>query len=136
MHLLGVEIGGTKLQFGICDRRGRLLALRRVPADRRGGRRQIMSHVIHELTPLLAKWPVRGIGVGFGGPVDSERGRVVKSHQVAGWTGFELRRWFEKEFGLPTVVENDAKCATLAEARLGAASTGLFQGARRSAGSG
>jgi glucokinase len=62
---------------------------------------------------------VNAIGVGFGGPVDAERGRVVKSHHVAGWSGFELRRWFEKQFGLPTVLQNDSKCATLAEARLG-----------------
>jgi len=49
-----------------------------------------------------------------------ERGRVLKSHHVAGWSGFELRRWCEKRFGLPVVVENDSNCATLAEARVGA----------------
>ncbi len=114
---LGVEIGGTKLQFGVCDRRGRLLALRRAPVERRAGR----AGILRQIQIALAEFHrVTAIGVGFGGPVDSERGCVVKSHQVSGWTGFELRRWFEKQFGLPTVVENDAKCATLAEARFGA----------------
>jgi glucokinase len=69
---------------------------------------------------LLADHPVQAIGVGFGGPVDTARGRVVTSHQVAGWSGFPLRAWFEKQFGLPVVVENDTNCAALAEARFGA----------------
>lgn len=113
---LGIEIGGTKLQVGVFDRRMRLAKLTRVLVDRRSGR----AGILRQIQRVLADCPrVTAIGVGFGGPVDSATGCVVKSHQVAGWTGFELRRWFEKEFALPSVVENDTKCATLAEARLG-----------------
>lgn len=39
---------------------------------------------------------------------------------MEGWSGFDLKAWFERTFGLPTVVENDASSAALAEARLGA----------------
>jgi predicted NBD/HSP70 family sugar kinase len=117
---LGVEIGGTKLQLGITNRRGKLLALRRVAVDRRGGRKRILRQIQQQVTSLLADHPVQAIGVGFGGPVDTARGRVVTSHQVAGWSGFRLRAWFEKQFGLPVVVENDTNCAALAEARFGA----------------
>jgi len=119
MHL-GVEIGGTKLQFGVCDRRGRLVALRRLPVDRSGAARNILRQMSQEMSTLLAEYRVKAIGVGFGGPVDSATGRVVTSHQVAGWSGFPLRAWLEKQFRLPVVVQNDSKCATLAEARLGA----------------
>jgi glucokinase len=117
---LGVEIGGTKLQFGVCDKQGRLQSLRRVAVVRRGGRVKIMLQMSHEIQLLLGAHRVKAIGVGFGGPVDTEQGRVVKSHQVAGWSGFKLRCWCEKEFGLPAIVQNDSKCATLAEARVGA----------------
>ena len=117
---LGVEIGGTKLQFGITNRRYKLIALRRVAVDRRGGRKRILQQVQEQVTALLVDHPVKAIGVGFGGPVDSQRGRVITSHQVAGWSGFQLRAWFAKEFGLPVVVENDTNCAALAEARFGA----------------
>jgi glucokinase len=114
---LGVEIGGTKLQVGMCDARGRISELDRVQVERRRGR----DGILQQLDVLIRSHrQVRAIGVGFGGPVDFAKGRVVKSHQVTGWSGFELRCWFEKQFGLPTVVQNDSKCATLAEARVGA----------------
>lgn len=117
---LGVEIGGTKLQAGVCDRRGRVKRLVREPVDRRGGAEKILTQLERLVPPLLESYPVNGIGVGFGGPVDVKHGRVVKSHQVKGWSGFALRRWFERQFGLPVVLENDSNCAALAEAVCGA----------------
>ncbi|MBM3860330.1 MAG: ROK family protein [Verrucomicrobia bacterium] len=114
---LGVEIGGTKLQAGVCDRHGRVRQVARVAVERELGR----DGILRQLERLVGQHRrVNAIGVGFGGPVDVERGRVLKSHHVAGWSGFELRRWCEKRFGLPVVVENDSNCATLAEARVGA----------------
>ena len=59
---------------------------------------------------------VKGIGVGYGGPVDSARGRVMRSFHIKGWDGFELGRWFRKRFKLPVMVENDTNVAALAEA--------------------
>jgi glucokinase len=115
---LGVEIGGTKLQAGVCDRRGRVRALERRSVERRAGRAGILKQLEEILPPLLSG--VNGIGIGFGGPVDLETGRVVISHQVAGWSGFPLRKWFERNFRLPVAVENDTNCAGLAEALVGA----------------
>ena len=60
------------------------------------------------------------IGIGFGGPVDSGLGRVIKSHQVAGWDDVPLRAWCEEKLGVPTLLGNDCDCAALAEALFGA----------------
>lgn len=114
---LGIEIGGTKLQIGLFDDRLRLKELTRLPVERRGGRAGILRQLENALSERRL---VKAVGVGFGGPVDSERGRVVKSFQVSGWSGYPLQEWFEKKLGVPARVENDTKCATLAEARLGA----------------
>jgi glucokinase len=115
---LGVEIGGTKLQAGVCDKHGRVKTLVRHPVNRRAGRAGILKQLQEIIPPLLPG--VKGIGVGFGGPVDADSGRVVISHQVAGWSGFPLRKWFERQFRLPVAVENDSNCAGLAEALVGA----------------
>src|SRR3990172_7924422 len=117
---LGVEIGGTKLQLGAGDRRGRLSAVERVRVERHRGALGILRQ-IEEIAPaLIQRYRVRAIGVGFGGPVDIATGRAVKSHQIAGWEGFPVRRWFERKFSLPVVVENDQNVAALAEAQCGA----------------
>ena len=118
--LLGVEIGGTKLQVGVCDRRGRLVQLVRVAVVRRNGARGILKQLEIVIPPLLAAHRVKAIGVGFGGPVDFPRGRVVRSFHIKGWDGFQLRRWFVQRFKLPTIVENDTNAAGLAEALVGA----------------
>ena len=64
--------------------------------------------------------PIRGIGIGFGGPVDHARRTVIKSHQIDGWDDFPLAEWISGLIGLPAVLGNDADVAGLAEARFGA----------------
>lgn len=117
--VLGVEIGGTKTQVGRCDARtGRPTLLVRRRVERSAGREGILRQLRELIPPLLPA--VSAIGVGFGGPVDTATGRAVTSHQIEGWDWFPLRRWFEREFGLPVVVENDTNCAGFAEATQGA----------------
>jgi len=122
---VGIEIGGTKLQAGVGSRDGKLAALVRRPVDpAKGGagiREQIPSIVEEALAQ--AKCPMKdvaGIGVGFGGPVDSTRGRILVSHQIEGWADFPLREWLSKKVEVPVVLQNDAKTAALAEAAHGA----------------
>ncbi len=70
---------------------------------------------------MLSACDVRGIGVGFGGPVDVLGGRVQTSYQVEGWTDFPLAEELRRITGVAAVaVENDADTAGLAEARFGA----------------
>src|SRR5579859_2666031 len=122
---VGIEIGGTKLQAGIGSRDGKLVALVRRGVDpSRGGagiREEIPSLVEEALAK--ARCPMKeisGVGIGFGGPVDTKRGRILVSHQIEGWSGFPLREWLAKKVEIPVVLQNDAKTAALAEATLGA----------------
>jgi glucokinase len=117
---LGVEIGGTKLQAGVCDRHGRIQQLVRVAVVRRNGARGILDQLETIVPALLTEHRVTAIGVGFGGPVDAPQGRIVRSFHINGWDGFALRRWFARRFRLPTVIENDTNAAALAEALIGA----------------
>ena len=117
---LGVEIGGTKLQVGVCDGRGRLKHLARTTVVRKQGRHGILRQLELIIPPILTRYRIQRIGVGFGGPVDVEGGRVVRSFHVKGWDGFRLTQWFEGRFKLPTTVENDTNTAGLAEAVVGA----------------
>ena len=59
-------------------------------------------------------------GVGFGGPVDWKTGRICRSHQIEGWSEFDLGGWLGQLTGAPVVVDNDANVAALGEALCGA----------------
>jgi glucokinase len=122
---LGIEIGGTKLQLGIGLGNGTLPGLWRaavdVPAGPEGIRRQITGAVPELLAKCnLAKSALKGVGIGFGGPVDDATHTVIKSHQIEGWDNFPLADWISDLVGLPAVLGNDADCGGLAEALFGA----------------
>jgi glucokinase len=59
-------------------------------------------------------------GIGFGGPVDFARQRVVLSTHVGGWQGFDLCGFVRDLTGAPTVMDNDANVGAIGEARFGA----------------
>jgi glucokinase len=118
---LGIEIGGTKLQLGVGSGEGPpLVALERRGVQRSAGAQGILREIEAAARPLLAAYSIRGVGVGFGGPVDAARGRAVKSHHVGGWDDFPLADWCRGTLELPAVVGNDCDLAGLAEARFGA----------------
>lgn len=124
--LLGIEIGGTKLQLGIGPGGGELAALERRHVDPSRGAAGIRAQIEAAFPELIRRagltgQPIRSIGIGFGGPVDAAHGRIERSYQVPGWDGFPLADWMRDRFGVSSVVvQNDADTAGLAEARFGA----------------
>jgi glucokinase len=125
MHYLGIEIGGTKLQLGIGADDGKLAALWRGTVDVAAGPEGIRRQITAAVPELLAKAGVdrsllKGVGIGFGGPVDDATHTVIKSHQIDGWDNFPLADWISDVVGLPVVLGNDADVAGLAEALHGA----------------
>jgi glucokinase len=123
---LGIEIGGTKLQIAVgrgegepCRAfwRGAIDAAQQAPRIHQ----QILSGVDQLLIEArLAREQIAGVGIGFGGPVDTARGVVVTSNQVDGWDDFPLVKWIATNLGWPAVLHNDADTAAYAEAHFGA----------------
>lgn len=122
---LGIEIGGTKLQLGVGADDGVLRGLWRGGVDVAAGPEGIRRQIVAAVPELLAKAGIereqlRGVGIGFGGPVDDATHTVIKSHQIEGWDNFPLADWIAEVVGLPAVLGNDADVAGLAEALHGA----------------
>src|SRR5215207_9463586 len=116
MHL-GIEIGGTKLQLGVGSAgSGSLTALERFDVDASHAALGILERIESAGGALIQRHHCTSIGIGFGGPVDIDQGRAVKSHQIEGWDDFPLAQWCTKSLGLPTRVQNDCDAASLAEA--------------------
>ena len=123
---LGIEIGGTKLQLGIGHGQGKLRALDRLRVDPSRGANGVFEQIEDAVPRLLAnakldRKQIQAAGIGFGGPVDVQTGRIQKSFQIFGWDDYPLADWIGERLDIPrVVVENDADTAGLAEARFGA----------------
>ena len=116
---VGIEIGGTKLQIALGDREGRIRKTWRSHVDAAKGAEGIKRQIEITLKTLLKTHKPSAVGVGFGGPVDWLTGRICRSHQIEGWSEFDLRGWLESLCGCPVSVDNDANIAALGEAVLG-----------------
>ncbi len=117
---LGIEIGGTKLQLAAGDEQIRITERCRFTVDPSQGADGIRRNIEQAFKELRKRRSFDAVGVGFGGPVDWRQGRICRSHQIGGWSGFELGRWIESMAAAPVFVDNDANVAALGEARYGA----------------
>lgn len=122
---LGIEIGGTKIQLGVGSGDATIAALWRGHVDVAAGPEGIRRQITEAVPALLTKSHVnhdqiRGVGIGFGGPVDDATRAIIKSHQIEGWDNFPLAAWIEETTGWPAALGNDADVAGLAEALFGA----------------
>ncbi|MCW5555532.1 MAG: ROK family protein [Verrucomicrobiae bacterium] len=117
---LGIEIGGTKLQLVTGDNAGRITERCRLSVDTAHGAAGIRAQIDAALPQLGRQDSITAVGVGFGGPVNWRTGRVACSHQIEGWSEFDLAGWLGKLTGAPVFADNDANVAALGEAWLGA----------------
>ncbi|HUG13754.1 MAG TPA: ROK family protein [Thermomicrobiales bacterium] len=121
---IGVEIGGRGQRVVIATRDGHIIES--VAAI---GHQSTASGTVETVCDLVEQviskrhipWKlIIGIGIAFGGPVDSHRGVTIRSHRMPGFEQLPLVGVFEDRFGARTVLENDARAAALGEFTSGA----------------
>src|SRR6202046_3066549 len=123
---LGVDVGGTKVAAGLVTSRGEILSKVRVPMTSREDGAAGLRAVERAIDAAFAAEPARkasvaGIGIVSPGPVDPLQGIVVNPGNLPCWRNYPLVAKIRKSRGLPTILDNDANAAALAEAQWGAA---------------
>ncbi len=122
---IGLDIGGTRMSAALGDNTGRVFQTRRLRTGEHWSAQvalDTISEMLCELTSYARKLgrTVERIGIGFGGPVDAERGIIRQSHHVRGWENTPLPGLLQERHGLPAVMDNDANAGALGEAFYGA----------------
>jgi fructokinase len=117
---IGIDLGGTKIEGVVLDAAGQVLARRRVPTEQQRGYAHIVETTGRLADALRGLAPACGvIGVGTPGALSSRTGRM-KNCNTTCLNGRNLPADLQQRIGLPVIVENDANCFALAEARSGA----------------
>lgn len=124
--VLGVDIGSYGLRAMIADISGQQVIgdSRELPA---AGPDAVVAAALDLVQQLLQRTgkttqQVVRVGIGFGGPVDSDAGVTRLSHRSGGWERYPLAERFETALDAPTLIDNDANVIALAEATCGAGS--------------
>lgn len=116
--VLGIDIGGTKIRMGVVDQNGEVLADITVPTEL-----PLYPYLEEQVLKIKGEFPdIAGVGIGTRGMVDAETGTVTFEKELPGWEGTPVKSLLEAATGLRVELNNDANCAALAEARIGAGS--------------
>lgn len=123
--VLAVDIGGTKLEAGLVDRRGTLLTRARTPTPVSNDP-EVLFEALADVVDR-ARQAAQGsdllleaMGVGCGGPMTRGGERVSPLH-IPAWRDFPLAARLADRVGVPVFVDNDAKALARGEGWVGAA---------------
>ncbi|MEB3342400.1 ROK family protein [Okeania sp.] len=126
--VIGIDIGGTSIKFGCFSQDGVCHKSLTVPTPQPATPKAVID-VIEETISVLRKEPqlenlglIQGIGIGVPGPVDPKGKTSIIAINLTDWQDVHLAESLEKKTGLPVILANDANCAGVGEAWLGAGS--------------
>ncbi|MDI6760081.1 MAG: ROK family protein [Candidatus Brocadiaceae bacterium] len=118
--ILAADVGGTNMRTALLNVEGEVLKSLKRPSLAHKGREALIKRLVQMFQDTLREGgadirKIRGIGVGFPGPLDTERGIVFNPPNLKGWQEVYLRDILEQEMGRPVALENDANAAALGE---------------------
>ena len=120
MNVIGIDLGGTAIKLGIFTADGNCLKSLTVDTPQPATPEAVLSQMVDAIAQIDPDNQCMAIGVGTPGPADAT-GRIAKvAINLAGWENIPLADWLETKTGKPTILANDANCAGLGEAWLGA----------------
>jgi glucokinase len=116
-HVIGVDVGGTKILAGVLDRGGHVdrAAERSTPV---ASQEELLA-ALDEAVEELRDDEVAALGFGLPSTIDQESGRAVSSVHIP-LTDLDFRARMSQRFGLPVAIDNDGNAAAIAEWRVGA----------------
>ncbi len=118
-----MDLGGSHVACAAVAGK-RCLETLSLEVDSKGRLANLLPMLTAALQALIARHGTNfaGIAFGFCGLVDGRTGRVVSTnHKYSDATEIDLAAWARQEFGLPLILENDARLALLGERHSGAA---------------
>lgn len=118
MFALGVDIGGTKIAFGVVTEDGTIVDHAKVPT-RPEDARAIDDAIVAAHEDFAARYDIGAIGIAAAGLVSSDR-QTINFGTNIDWRDYPLGQHIAERIGTTVVVENDANAAGWAEYRFGA----------------
>ena len=120
MKVVGIDIGGTAVKYGLLSEEGTLLSAGEFPTEAEKGVENLFDNICKVIDKYMSS-DLLGIAVSGTGQIDGSIGKVIGGNPIIpGWIGTNLVERLEIKYGLRAVLENDVNCAALGEKWLGA----------------
>jgi glucokinase len=122
---VAVDLGGTNLRIAAVSIDGEMLEKVTLGTNMALGPDHVVTEMCDAIVHLSGKYrgggSFLGVGAGIPGILDLEAGKVSKSANLPGWSGYPVREEIERRLGTHFFLDNDGNMAALGEQWLGAA---------------
>ncbi|HBY76296.1 MAG TPA: glucokinase, partial [Cyanobacteria bacterium UBA11148] len=119
-EVIGIDLGGTAIKLGRFREDGTCIESLTVETPQPSIPTAVVDAIATAITQLNTSQSKIAIGIGTPGPTDAA-GRIARvAINLKDWHDVPLAEWLEAKTGCPTILANDANCAGLGEAWLGA----------------
>ena len=119
-EVIGVDLGGTAIKLGRFAQDGTCFESISIPTPQPSTPEAVIEAIATAVIQLNSEKKAVAIGLGMPGPADAEGKIALVSINLSGWHNVPIAEELEAKTSLPTVIANDANCAGLGEAWLGA----------------
>ncbi len=119
-EVVGIDLGGTAIKLGRFNQDGICQQSLTVSTPQPATPEAVVAAMVDAIAQVDSDGQTLAIGVGTPGPADA-CGRIAQvAINLVGWHNVPLADYLEGKTGKPTILANDANCAGLGEAWLGA----------------
>ncbi|MBP0723629.1 ROK family protein [Bacillus sp. RG28] len=119
-YIVCFDIGGTFIKFGLLDRNGKMIFKDKAMTPKSNLQKSLPEFLVKRVKLLQNDFQIVGIGISSCGLINHERGEVLFSNNLPGYSGMKLAEILFNQLQLPVSVENDVKSACLGEMWKGA----------------
>ena len=114
MNYLAIDVGGTFVKYGVITEECLFLTKGKIPTQK-DSLEEFLNMLFELYEKITAKYKIEGIGLSMPGLIDSKNGFMYTGGFVECISNLNIVEVMEKKCGVAVTVENDAKCAALAE---------------------
>lgn len=124
MHLIGIDIGGTKICVCIGDHTGKIFASQRILTQPLKGWENGLRAIRELILKMLQEEhidlkQIGAIGISSPGPISTKEGKMLKPPNLPNWENAPLVQYFKDAFQKEVMMNNDANAAGVAEYQFG-----------------
>ncbi len=124
-YVIGIDVGGTKVAYGLFDHQGGLVDRVQQPTDANADGPTLCDLLIETVRSFVSKNglvldQIDGIGICIPSYLLFEEGIVCMTTAITGMRDFPMRDYIEARLPVRVVLDNDSNAAALAEYRHGA----------------
>ena len=125
MYRIGIDVGGTKIAYGLFDEQNTIVDQFREKTDPEISGPALADQILQQINALLQRnllgeKDLAGIGICVPSFILFDEGYICMTSAMVNVRDFAMRDYMAKRLSVPIVLDNDSNCAALAEYRFGA----------------